>query len=46
MNSVCRQWLGDTGKPVRACVECKMVSNVYLIEVQAFPYQMRLSARS
>jgi enamine deaminase RidA (YjgF/YER057c/UK114 family) len=41
MNSVYRQWLGGVGKPVRACVESKLVSGGYLIEVQAFAYRMR-----
>lgn len=45
MNSVYRQWLGGVGKPIRACVESKLASGEYLIEVQAFAYRMRVSAR-
>ena len=37
MNAVYEMWLENSSKPVRACVESKLVST-YLIEIQAFAY--------
>lgn len=39
MNKVYDRWIEGFGKPVRACVESKLSTPGYLVEIQAFAYR-------
>jgi enamine deaminase RidA (YjgF/YER057c/UK114 family) len=39
MNRVYDRWIEGFGKPVRACVESKLSTPGYLVEIQAFAYR-------